>query len=83
MTAANDRLLTSGEVAALFGVDPRTVSRWAASGRIGALRTPGGHRRYRESEVRRLLRATDASAPPTGRPTRGPTDFTMASPPRG
>ncbi|MGD9527214.1 BldC family transcriptional regulator [Pseudonocardia sp.] len=84
MTAPGDRLLTPGEVAALFGVDPRTVARWATSGRIGALRTPGGHRRYRESDVRRLLgRPTDPPAPPTGRRTRGPSDLTTASPRRG
>jgi len=51
-----DRLLTPGEVASLFRVDPKTVTRWAASGRIGSIRTPGGHRRFRESEVRALLR---------------------------
>jgi excisionase family DNA binding protein len=50
-----NRLLTSGEVAALFRVDPKTVTRWAAEGRIGSIRTPGGHRRYRESEVRAAL----------------------------
>jgi excisionase family DNA binding protein len=50
-----DRLLTPGEVAALFRVDPKTVTRWAAAGRITSIRTPGGHRRYRESEVRALL----------------------------
>ncbi|MDR7279746.1 BldC family transcriptional regulator [Catenuloplanes atrovinosus] len=50
-----DRLLTPGEVAALFRVDPKTVTRWAAAGRIGSIRTPGGHRRFRESEVRQLL----------------------------
>jgi excisionase family DNA binding protein len=50
-----DRLLTPGEVAALFRVDPKTVTRWAAAGRIGSIRTPGGHRRFRESEVRALL----------------------------
>ncbi|MGE3285311.1 MAG: BldC family transcriptional regulator [Pseudonocardia sp.] len=84
MTGTGERLLTPGEVAALFGVDPRTVTRWAASGRLGALRTPGGHRRYRESDVRRLLgRPTDPPAPPTGRPTRGPSDLTTASPRRG
>lgn len=56
MAAAHgDRLLTPGEVATLFRVDPKTVARWAAAGRIGSLRTPGGHRRFRESEVRRLL----------------------------
>jgi excisionase family DNA binding protein len=42
-------------VAALFRVDPKTVTRWAAAGRIGSIRTPGGHRRFRESEVRALL----------------------------
>ncbi|RCW46884.1 excisionase family DNA binding protein [Halopolyspora algeriensis] len=50
-----DKLLTPGEVAALFRVDPKTVTRWAAAGRIGSIRTPGGHRRFRESEVRTLL----------------------------
>ena len=50
-----DRLLTPGEVAALFRVDPKTVTRWAAAGRIGSIRTPGGHSRFRESEVRALL----------------------------
>jgi excisionase family DNA binding protein len=50
-----DTLMTPGEVAALFRVDPKTVTRWAAAGRIGAIRTPGGHRRFRESEVRALL----------------------------
>jgi excisionase family DNA binding protein len=50
-----DRLLTPGEVAALFRVNPKTVTRWAAAGRISSIRTPGGHRRFRESEVRALL----------------------------
>jgi len=50
-----ERLLTPGEVAALFRVDPKTVTRWATAGRIGSIRTPGGHRRFRESEVKALL----------------------------
>lgn len=53
--AARGRLLTPGEVAALFRVDPKTVTRWAAAGRISSIRTPGGHRRFREAEVRALL----------------------------
>lgn len=53
---ARERLLTPGEVASLFRVDPKTVTRWAAAGRIGSIRTPGGHRRFRESEVYALLR---------------------------
>jgi excisionase family DNA binding protein len=63
----NERLLTPGEVAALFRVDPKTVTRWAASGRITSIRTPGGHRRFRESEVRALLRG-DNEASPEGHP---------------
>ncbi len=58
--STGDRLLTPGEVAALFRVDPKTVTRWAAAGRIGSIRTPGGHRRFRESEVRALLEGEGA-----------------------
>jgi len=54
-TGSAERLLTPGEVAALFRVDPKTVTRWASAGRIGSIRTPGGHRRFRESEVREML----------------------------
>ena len=59
----SDRLLTPGEVAALFRVDPKTVTRWAAAGRINSIRTPGGHRRFRESEVRALLAAGETGLP--------------------
>jgi len=58
-----DGLLTPGEVAALFRVDPKTVTRWAAAGRISSIRTPGGHRRFRESEVRALLVAGESRLP--------------------
>lgn len=54
-------LLTPGEVADLFRVDPKTVSRWAKAGRIGSVPTPGGHRRFREDDVRALLRQDSAS----------------------
>jgi excisionase family DNA binding protein len=50
-----DRLLTPAEVARMFGVDPKTVTRWATAGLIGSIRTPGGHRRFRETEVTTLL----------------------------
>jgi excisionase family DNA binding protein len=59
----SERLLTPGEVAALFRVDPKTVTRWAAPGRISSIRTPGGHRRFRESEVRALLRGEPLATP--------------------
>jgi len=49
-------LLTPSEVAKLFRVDPKTVTRWAKAGKLTAIRTLGGHRRYRQSEVQVLLR---------------------------
>jgi len=55
MVENHERLLTPGEVALMFRVDPKTVTRWASAGRIGSIRTPGGHRRFRESEVHGLL----------------------------
>lgn len=51
----NDKLLTSSEVAKLMRVDPKTVTRWAAAGRIDSVRTPGGHHRFRESDVEAML----------------------------
>jgi excisionase family DNA binding protein len=50
-----DALLTPAEVAALFRVDPKTVTRWAKAGKLSSIRTLGGHRRYRADEVRRFL----------------------------
>jgi excisionase family DNA binding protein len=52
----SETLLTPAEVAALFRVDPKTVTRWAKAGKVSSIRTLGGHRRYRESEVRQLMR---------------------------
>ncbi|HEX9823062.1 MAG TPA: BldC family transcriptional regulator [Actinomycetota bacterium] len=54
-TDGEGRLLTPSEVASLFRVDPKTVTRWAKSGKLSSIRTLGGHRRYYESEVRDLL----------------------------
>lgn len=48
-------LLTPSEVARLFKVDPKTVTRWAKSGKLTSFRTPGGHRRFRASEVEALI----------------------------
>jgi excisionase family DNA binding protein len=54
-TDNTEELLTPSEVAKLFRVDPKTVTRWAKSGKLSSIRTLGGHRRYRASEVRALL----------------------------
>jgi excisionase family DNA binding protein len=57
------RLYTSAEVAAMFRVDPKTVTRWAQAGKLTSVRTLGGHRRYLASEVDALLK------PETERPS--------------
>ena len=55
-----EHLMTPGEVATLFRVDPKTVTRWAKAGKLTSIRTLGGHRRYRSSEVRSLLEKSGA-----------------------
>lgn len=50
-----EQLLTPSEVAAMFRVDPKTVTRWAKAGKLSSIRTLGGHRRYRASEIHALL----------------------------
>lgn len=55
-----EKLLTPAEVASMFRVDPKTVTRWAKAGRIKSIRTLGGHRRYKESEVRAALAGGEA-----------------------
>lgn len=59
----NEQLLTPSEVAKLFRVDPKTVTRWAKAGKLSSIRTLGGHRRYRADEVHRLLRERQGEEP--------------------
>ena len=58
MSTEQETLLTPSEVANLFRVDPKTVTRWAKAGKLTSIRTLGGHRRYKESEVKALLITT-------------------------
>jgi excisionase family DNA binding protein len=63
LSASNqEKLLTPAEVASLFRVDPKTVTRWAKAGKLTSIRTLGGHRRYKESEVKALLKSISPSA---------------------
>ena len=57
----DDTLLTPSEVAAMFRVNPKTVTRWARAGKISAIRTLGGHRRFRASEIRAFLENVEES----------------------
>jgi excisionase family DNA binding protein len=49
------RLLRAGEVAALLQVSRRSVAAWAQRGLIPFIETPGGHRRFRATDVRALV----------------------------
>jgi excisionase family DNA binding protein len=63
-TVQNDTdtaLLTPSEVAAMFRVNPKTVTRWARTGKISAIRTLGGHRRFRASEIRTFLEQVEGT----------------------
>jgi excisionase family DNA binding protein len=51
-----DGYMTPGQVAAVLHVEANTLARWADLGRITAVRTPGGHRRYLTAEVLELAR---------------------------
>ena len=62
MNSDQEVLLTPAEVASLFRVDPKTVTRWAKSGKLTSIRTLGGHRRYKESEVKALLLKTTGNS---------------------
>lgn len=55
MKIAIGNMLTPSQVAKMFGVDTKTVARWAKSGRLTAVMTPGGHRRYEESHIREVM----------------------------
>ena len=58
-TPDNEALLTPSEVAAMFRVNPKTVTRWARAGKISAIRTLGGHRRFRAAEIQTAGSVTD------------------------
>ena len=61
--SSQENLLTPSEVAALFRVDPKTVTRWAKAGKLTSIKTLGGPRRYKESEVKSLLKSITSTIP--------------------
>ena len=56
------QLLTPAEVAQMFHVDPKPVTRWAQAGKLSYMRTLGGHRRYHRHEVIELLKESSGDA---------------------
>lgn len=56
-----NKLLTTGQVAERFAVHPVTVARWADEGKLPAIRTPGGQRRFRAEDVDAFMRPADTT----------------------
>lgn len=54
------QLMTPGDVADMFRVDPKTVVRWAREGKLASIRTPGNVRRFSRQQVEHLLYGGDA-----------------------
>jgi excisionase family DNA binding protein len=54
--------LTLGAASKLLGVSESTIRRWADAGEVRSFRTPGGHRRVREDDLRQIV-ASGAAAP--------------------
>jgi excisionase family DNA binding protein len=55
MDAEPRKILMPGEVAALFRVDPKTITRWAMDGKLPHFRTLGNQRRFYEDEMQAIL----------------------------
>ncbi|NEO44302.1 MAG: IS607 family transposase [Moorea sp. SIO4A3] len=52
--------LTPIEAQERFGYHPRTLARWAETGKIECIRSPGGHRRYLASSIEQLIDGVDS-----------------------
>lgn len=62
MTAPEQKWLTLSQAAQVLGVHPTTLRRWADSGSIPVKVTPGGHRRFLQSDLTAYLQASNADA---------------------
>lgn len=49
------RWLSINEACQILGVDQSTLRRWSDAGKVPVFRTPGGHRRYAEADLRAIL----------------------------
>ena len=60
--------LTLGQAARFLGVAQSTIRKWSDQGRVPAFYTPGGHRRYRRSDLETFVERSG----PVGKPREGP-----------
>jgi excisionase family DNA binding protein len=70
--AAQPEWLTLGQAAKYLGVAQSTMRKWSDLGRVAAFYTPGGHRRYRRSDLDQFLDRSGPSAASTPASTSGP-----------
>jgi excisionase family DNA binding protein len=54
-TGDRGRWLSIHDACRFLGVDQSTLRRWSDAGKVPVFRTPGGHRRYAEDDLRRLV----------------------------
>jgi excisionase family DNA binding protein len=55
-------ILEPWQVAELFHVNVKTITRWASEGKLPHIRTLGGHRRYRRDEIEQIILSTRVEA---------------------
>ncbi len=60
--------LTLGQAAKYLGVAQSTIRKWSDLGRVPAFYTPGGHRRYRRSDLDSFLEHSGPGGAPQGGP---------------
>ena len=66
--AAESEWLTLGQAARFLGVAQSTIRKWSDQGRVPAFYTPGGHRRYRRTDLERFLERSGPGGAPKGGP---------------
>jgi excisionase family DNA binding protein len=57
-SAQQSEWYTLSEASKILGVHPATVRQWSDEGKLGAFRTPGGHRRFSRGDIERMLRVS-------------------------
>ena len=69
------RWITLGQACKLLGVNESTLRRWADAGHVRSFRTPGGHRRFSEEDLRSLVAG---QAPASREPYTGISNLALA-----
>lgn len=77
MVQPSDDWLTLPEASSLMGIHPITLRSWADAGLVPMFRTPGGHRRFRRSELNAFLETRNVPPPPLHH-VLSPPDQTLA-----